>query len=202
MSRDPIRALSQFFGGRIALDFGYTVDWRTSDEPQELLPDYQTLLRWTELRGTLPPASIKRLRGLSAKEPAPAAKALEDARDFRAEIARTAIALCNGETPGLAAVNRRLAAARQPPRLVKSPNGFVYDLPGADLQEPLWPVLWSWATLLTSEDAQRLGVCQGKGCGWFYVDESPNRTRTWCSNETCGNRERARRAYEKKRAAS
>ena len=50
MSRDPLRALSQFFGGRTCLDFANTVDWRLSDAPQELIPDYATLLRWSASR--------------------------------------------------------------------------------------------------------------------------------------------------------
>jgi predicted RNA-binding Zn ribbon-like protein len=202
MSRDPIRALSQFFGGRACLDFANTVDWRLSDDPQELISDYATLLRWSELRATLPPAAIKRLRALSAKEPVLSEIVLKEARKFRAEICRDATALATGEAVDLAPVNRRLAGAPAQPRLVKSADGHVYDLPGKQLEEPLWPVLWSWAAVLTSEDARRLGWCQAQGCGWFFVDESPNHARAWCSSEVCGNRERARRAYEKKRKSA
>jgi predicted RNA-binding Zn ribbon-like protein len=202
MSRDPIRALSQFFGGRTCLDFANTVDWRLSDAPQELLPDYATLLRWSESRATLPPAAIARLKALSAKEPAKAEAVLKDARKFRAEICRDATALSSGESVDLTQINRRLAATPGQPRLIKTATGHVHDLPGRQLEEPLWPLLWSWAAVLTSADAGRLGLCQAKGCGWFFVDESPNRSRAWCSSEGCGNRERARRAYEKKRRSA
>ena len=44
MSRDPARAATQFFGGRICLDFANTMDWRTSEEPQELIPHYAAFL--------------------------------------------------------------------------------------------------------------------------------------------------------------
>ncbi|MBA1941908.1 hypothetical protein HLX82_24475, partial [Escherichia coli] len=44
--------------------------------------------------------------------------------------------------------------------------------------------------------------CEADGCGWFFVDESPNRTRRWCSSEVCGNRERARRAYAKRKGSA
>jgi predicted RNA-binding Zn ribbon-like protein len=202
MSRDPIRALSQFFGGRICLDFANTVDWRLSAEPQELVPDYATLLRWSELRGTLPAAAIARLRALSAKQPTQAEAVLKDARKLRAELCRAATALCASEHIDLAPFNRRLAAMPPQPRLLEKAGGHVHDLPGKLLEEPLWPVLWSWAAVLTSEDAQRFGFCQAKECGWFFVDDSPNRSRAWCSSEVCGNRERARRAYEKKRKSS
>ena len=62
MSNDPVRARSQFFGGRVCLDFANTVDWRTSAAPQELIPDYATLLSWSRMRGTLPAAAVTRLR--------------------------------------------------------------------------------------------------------------------------------------------
>ena len=42
-------------------------------------------------------------------------------------------------------------------------------------------------------------VWEVAGAGWFFVDESPNHSRLWCSSEVCGNRERARRAYAKRR---
>lgn len=202
MSRDPIHALSQFFAGRTCLDFANTVDWRLSDSPQELIPDYATLLRWSELRTTLPTAAIARLKALSAKETAKAEAVLKDARKFRAELCRDATALSLGQGVDLASINRRLAATPGQPRLLKIKEAHVHDLPGKQLDEPLWPLLWSWAAVLTSADAGRLGLCQGKGCGWFFVDESPNRTRAWCSSEGCGNRERARRAYEKKRKSA
>ena len=202
MSRDPIRALSQFFGGRVCLDFANTVDWRLSAEPQELIPDYATLLRWSELRATLPAAAIARLRALSAKEPAHADTALKEARKLRTEICRAATSLCAGDAVDLAPFNRRLVAMPSQPRLLKTDDGHVHDLPGKQLGEPLWPVLWSWAAVLTSADARRLGFCQAKECGWFFVDESPNHSRAWCSSEVCGNRERARRAYEKRRSSS
>jgi predicted RNA-binding Zn ribbon-like protein len=83
--------------------------------------------------------------------------------------------------------------------LIRDGTGYVHDLPGVALAEVLWPVLWSLTALLTSEDAGRLGCCRAQGCGWFFVDESPNHSRLWCSSEVCGNRERARRAYAKRR---
>jgi predicted RNA-binding Zn ribbon-like protein len=76
----------------------------------------------------------------------------------------------------------------------------VLGLPGKALDEPLWPVLWSLTALLSSEDGGRVGSCRAEGCGWFFVDESPNRSRMWCSSDVCGNRERARRAYDKRRS--
>ncbi|GGF09223.1 hypothetical protein GCM10011611_13410 [Aliidongia dinghuensis] len=197
MSRDPQRAATQFFGGRVCLDFANTMDWRTSDAPQELLPDYAALLTWSGNRRTLPAAAIARLRP-RAMQPE-AAAVLARARVLRTEVWHAAEALMQGVPVTLATFNRHLAALPAQPSLVEGDTSYLYDLPGAALDEPLWPVLWSLTALLTSIDASRIGCCHGTGCGWFFVDESPNRTRLWCSSEVCGNRERARRAYAKRR---
>ncbi|HWN13319.1 MAG TPA: ABATE domain-containing protein, partial [Candidatus Dormibacteraeota bacterium] len=65
----------QFFGGRVCLDFANTVDWLTSASPQELIPDYATLLAWSRMRGTLPAAAVARLRACASSSTAAAAAA-------------------------------------------------------------------------------------------------------------------------------
>ena len=202
MSRDPARAATQFFGGRVCLDFANTMDWRTSDAPQELTPDYAALLSWSTARGTLAAKAVARLQAQAAQRGAAAAAVMHEAHALRGEIWKAAEALCRGDHMHLAPFNRRLEAVPAQPRLVRDGAGYVHDLPGAVLEEVLWPVLWSLTALLSSDDAGRLGCCQGQGCGWFFVDESPNRSRVWCSSEVCGNRERARRAYAKRRSAA
>jgi predicted RNA-binding Zn ribbon-like protein len=199
MSRDPARAATQFFGGRVCLDFANTMDWRTSEAPQELIPDYAAFLSWSNARGTLASKTVARLRVLGARKPTAAEAIMREARALRGEIWEAADALCRGKSVRLAPFNRLLAALPAQPGLIRDGAGYVHDLRGAAPEEPLWPVLWSLTALLSSKDAARLGCCQAQGCGWFFVDESPNHTRAWCSSEVCGNRERARRAYSKRR---
>ena len=199
MSRDPERAATQFFGGRVCLDFGNTLDWRTSVDPQELIPDYAALLRWSARRGTLSASAITRLGALSREHEGIARSVMADAHSLRAEIWRAAEALRGSEAVDLKTINRMLSNLPPQPKLVANAKGYAHDLKGSELQEPLWPALWSLTALLASNDATRIGCCQAEGCGWFFVDESPNRSRLWCSSEVCGNRERARRAYAKRR---
>jgi predicted RNA-binding Zn ribbon-like protein len=200
MSTDPIRAAAQFFGGRVCLDFANTMDWRLTEAPQELIPDYAAFLAWCRRRGTLPAAALTRLSAQGARCAAEAAAVMQEAHAMRADIWQAAEALRRGARLPLEPVNRRLAELPAQPRLVRGGMGFVHDLPGEALAEPLWPVLWSLTALLSSQDATRIGCCQAEGCGWFFVDESPNRSRIWCSSEVCGNRERARRAYARRRS--
>lgn len=202
MSRDPERSLSQSFGGRLCLDFANTIDWRTSPQPQELLPDYATVLTWSALRHTLPRAALESLRALSVADPRTAAAVLADARQLREAIIEAAQALCAHTPVPLSGINQALQLLPPPPGLVYEAGYYVYELTGRTLDEPLRPVLWSLVALLASADAQRVGCCSAPECGWFFVDESPNRKRLWCSSKVCGNRERVRRAYAKRRSAA
>lgn len=198
MSRDPVRAASQFFGGRVCLDFANTLDWRTSEEPQELIPDYAAFLTWSGRRGTLTDQAISSLRSLAARQPRGTEAVMVEALGLRAEIWKIADSLRGYHSADVALVNQMLASLPAQPSLLKHGDTYAYELNGRELKEPLWPILWSLTAVLSSSDATRLGCCQAKGCGWFYVDESPNHTRLWCSSEVCGNRERARRAYAKR----
>jgi predicted RNA-binding Zn ribbon-like protein len=83
--------------------------------------------------------------------------------------------------------------------MVVEKGRMVHDLPGRDLSEPIWPVLWSMAGLLAENQTARLGECQAPDCRYVFIDESRNRSRRWCSSDICGNRERVRRAYRAER---
>lgn len=47
----------------------------------------------------------------------------------------------------------------------------------------------------------RLKACTDEGCRWAFYDTTRNRSRTWCSMEECGNREKTRR-YRGRKAGS
>jgi predicted RNA-binding Zn ribbon-like protein len=44
----------------------------------------------------------------------------------------------------------------------------------------------------------RLKACTDDGCRWAFYDTTRNRSRTWCSMEECGNREKTRRYRSRK----
>lgn len=199
MSRDPARAASQFFGGRVCLDFANTLDWRLTDDPVELIPDYAALLAWSERRGTLAAGALGRLRKHQLEGTA-ASEVMRDAHLLRTQIWSLAEELIAGRRARITTLNERLADLPSQPALRAQGSRYVFDLDGSNLRQPLWPVLWSLTAVLSSEDAARMGSCRAQGCGWYFVDESPNHSRTWCSSEVCGNRERVRRAYARRRS--
>ncbi len=48
----------------------------------------------------------------------------------------------------------------------------------------------------------RLKACTDEGCQWAFFDTTRNRSRTWCSMEECGNKEKTRRYRQRKGAGS
>jgi predicted RNA-binding Zn ribbon-like protein len=61
----------------------------------------------------------------------------------------------------------------------------------------LWPIASSAADLLTSERLKKVRLCEAKTCTWLFLDESRNHSRRWCDMKVCGNREKARRHYQR-----
>jgi hypothetical protein len=47
---------------------------------------------------------------------------------------------------------------------------------------------------------ERFKICPVDTCHWAFFDRSRNRSRTWCSMQVCGNREKARAWRERARA--
>jgi predicted RNA-binding Zn ribbon-like protein len=39
---------------------------------------------------------------------------------------------------------------------------------------------------------ERVKICPADDCRWAFYDRSRNHSRTWCSMQVCGNREKAR----------
>src|SRR5215472_1943684 len=53
---------------------------------------------------------------------------------------------------------------------------------------------------MQSEDWQRLKLCDSDTCRWAFYDHSKNHSSRWCTMASCGNREKARRFRQSKRA--
>ncbi|MCP2166048.1 putative stress-induced transcription regulator [Goodfellowiella coeruleoviolacea] len=49
---------------------------------------------------------------------------------------------------------------------------------------------------------ERFKICPAHDCRWAFFDRSRNRSRTWCSMQVCGNREKARNWRERARGGA
>lgn len=54
-------------------------------------------------------------------------------------------------------------------------------------------------SLLSAESAGRLRICPS--CNWLFLDRSRNSSRLWCDMAVCGNRQKAKRHYRRRRSA-
>jgi predicted RNA-binding Zn ribbon-like protein len=128
---------------------------------------------------------------------------LERARNLRSAMYAIFSALAADRRPpnaDLELLNVELASAEAHARLVPDGAGYAWGWQGRALDLPLWGVVRSAAEVLTSDqDRRRVRECGGTDCHWLFLDTSKNRTRQWCSMQSCGNREKARRHYRKVR---
>jgi predicted RNA-binding Zn ribbon-like protein len=85
--------------------------------------------------------------------------------------------------------------------LIPSNRGWQLAAPcGSGLASVLGPVALSALDVLTSEARTWVKMCPGDACNWLFLDATRNRTRRWCSMESCGNRVKARTHYQTHRA--
>jgi predicted RNA-binding Zn ribbon-like protein len=197
----------EFAGGAVCVDFVNTVSNRSGDSPEELLVDYGTLVSWAGQAGILSRDEQGDLRAAGRADPGGAAAALGEARSLREEIAAAfAAAPAAGGAPRARSqlakrAGRYLSRAEVRPKAdgAFEPR-FPVTGPVAGLDGLLGPIAWSALELLLHGEPSRVKVCGDESCGWLFVDESRNRSRKWCSMDSCGNRAKAQRHYARSRA--
>lgn len=191
-------------GGALCLDFANTLEDRplcTKDD----LKDYADLLAFSRQTSVLDDVSARRLDQAAKRQPGDARAAFRRAVAFRERLYAVFSSLARGREPegqDLEALNRALGRAFARLRVAKTPNGFGWDWTGDPeaLDRVLWPVARSAANLLTSDERDQVRECASEACSWLFVDRSRTHRRRWCDMKTCGNRAKARRHYQKKRA--
>jgi predicted RNA-binding Zn ribbon-like protein len=195
----------EFTGGNLCLDFANTVDNRTSERATELLTDYSRLLRWGEESGSITRKTAEKLSSMAAQSPGHAQLVLRRAVQLRDAVYDlfSAVAQRRG-IPGaaLGSVNRAAQLAAGHAQVVFANRHFAWEWnsPDGHLDAMLWPVSRAAAELLTSEDLANIRQCASDTCAWLFLDKTKNHRRRWCDMKTCGNRDKARRYYQRQKA--
>jgi len=199
----------KYIGGDPSLDLVNTVDWTSRGLEQDRLTDYARLIRWAQGAGLLSHQAVASLRAEALRRPREAAGALRAGLQARWILRRVFEAIARGKPADatLEELNRLLTRALgrlhlAPPdtRRRRQPSLRLSwrDL-ATSLDAPIWPAVWSAASLMVSDEASQIQVCGGVDCGWMYVDRSRNGLRRWCEMATCGTLEKSRRRYERAR---
>lgn len=187
----------RFSGEALALDVANTVVLRTDaartfdrfDDPAEIarFAGAASGFRADEVGGsrlavTDPPAAKDRLVALREATDALFRNAAENGGALRSDLLAPLLHRC---AESLGASNATLDAKGA---LFPAPSGRV-ELEAA--------VAASALTLLAPGLRDRIRICGN--CGWLYLDRSRNRSRKWCDMTVCGNRQKARRHYRRRR---
>jgi predicted RNA-binding Zn ribbon-like protein len=194
-------------GGLLCLDFANTVDDRTEIHPQELLVNFNDLVSWSKQAQVLTEKEARQLLEKAAKHPSEATRVLKRAVEARETIFRIFKAVAEDESPAdkdLLTLSAMVAEAQKHAQIVPDTNGFRWDWTRKpnELDYLLWPVVRSAADFLTSDNLDTVRVCASESCEWLFIDTSKNHSRRWCNMKSCGNREKARRFYTRKKSSS
>jgi len=70
--------------------------------------------------------------------------------------------------------------------------GVVEGRPRTVARDAVGAIVLAAVRLAEAGDWVRVKLCAAETCRWAFLDESRNRSRSWCSMEVCGNRAKAR----------
>jgi predicted RNA-binding Zn ribbon-like protein len=107
-----------------------------------------------------------------------AERGLTDGEETRAVRAALRAAVGDLAPPGTVSARVTVELAGGVPTLVAA------DVVGA--------VLAASTRLAVLDQWERVKICPADDCRWAFYDRSRNHSRTWCSMQVCGNREKAR----------
>lgn len=142
-------------------------------------------------------------RELVANTPA-AEKCLRAAIELREalfRVLRAAAARETGASGDVRLLSRWNAEALRHRDMVGANRGYAWswdDKP--QLERIVWPIAQAAADLLTGEQLANVRECEAADCQWLFLDTSRNHSRRWCDMSACGNREKARRHYQRQHA--
>jgi predicted RNA-binding Zn ribbon-like protein len=195
----------ELVGGRVCLDFTNTMNNRKAPSRCDYLGGYGDLVDWSRHARLLTRDGAERLKDQARHLPEKAARVFRLAVEIREAIYRIFSSIAQGESPkgaDIDTLNVFLSGILQRQKVFPHGKGFqwewVHDEGALDFM--LSPILRSAADLLTSNEIKRVRQCaRREACDWLFLDTSKNGSRRWCSMSMCGNLEKAKKYYRRKR---
>jgi predicted RNA-binding Zn ribbon-like protein len=184
-------------GGHPVIDFVNTVAWR-GDAPRrtDYLVDYADLVAWCRHADVVSAADAEGLAGAAGSDLDSARRTLGRAVRLRESLH----ALWTGGAPSaLATVTDAYVSAVRHRELRLNDDGVAWAEREMTVCSPVDRLAIGAVEVLTEVPLDRVKRCDDAACGWLFVDGSHRQNRRWCSTADCGNRDRARRHYERSR---
>jgi predicted RNA-binding Zn ribbon-like protein len=189
-------ATLRLFGGHWALDFTNTVESRGARFGPDVLRHYGDLLDWGVRLGVVEAVEAAALRGVTRQR---GDAALARAKALREAIYRNFATPPPADPADIELLQRAVCAAQAMRTLVSDANGYAWRWREGDPDTITHRIAGAAADLLTSPALRRVHVCPGENCAWLFLDASRSGRRIWCSEETCGTRNRVRRWRSRRR---
>ena len=178
-------------GEPLALDLANTVV-RRGGQDLDLLTDERQLRAWLDRQGPRLPRAEAAKQVLAAVRAIrrPVRRCLEAVRDGLAPPADAIAALNHAAAAAPASLTIELDPSGRPQRVTRRPGTAANQLAAVLAEAAI--------EFLTGCDPSRLRECASNDCVLLFYAADPRRR--WCSNDTCGNRERVRRHYRRHRS--
>jgi predicted RNA-binding Zn ribbon-like protein len=180
-------------GGHPVIDFVNTVAWRGDPARRiDYLLDGSDLVAWSRHAGVLSPREVIRVDEESGKRAVAEAKRLREALHalWTCEAATALETIAAAYSSALRHRELRLADGRV---------GWVDR--SMTVRVAVHRLAVAAVGLITEIPLRRVKQCHDDACGWLFLDSSHRQNRRWCSAADCGNRDRARRHYERVRGS-
>jgi len=193
-------------GGELCLDFANTVSNRGApDRSRDHLLKYEDLIFFAQDSRLLSSQHARRLVETARTRLEEGEGVYRTAILLREAIYRVFAAAARSETakPGdVKTIEEFATEAMKHRELCFSRRAFRWEWKHDEkdaLSFIVWPIAQSAAELLTAERLKKVRICEASSCAWLFLDESRNHSRRWCDMKVCGNREKAKRHYERGR---
>ena len=183
--------------GDRAMDLLNTVQWRLDPEQlEEDLTSYERVLDWCEESELLTSGERASLCGLVEGSQKAAIAELAYVISVREDAYS---ALFGGSTRAANSLVRKYQEALGRAELRQESVKWVWREKDLALSTPRDRVVRSLVDLFGSDSLDHLHQCEDRACGWVFLDDSPRRNRRWCVSSDCGDRNRARTYYARKK---
>ena len=189
-------------GGCACFNFVNTVHSRVEEDSYDYINSYDDLIEWMEKVKLLPVEKLKSLKKIAASDNKAAEKALTKIKKQRELLYKFFSPVIHNKEPENSVVkNINKALSDSLSSLSFNYNNGELELGwitnSLDLYEPLKIIFKDVFDIITTLPQNRLKEC--KACGWLFLDKSKNNSRTWCSMQTRGSIEKAKRYYYRKK---
>ena len=190
-------------GGRLAIDFANS--YKRIGREKEGIGSFEDLLIFMKSHQLLHEDEAADLHMFHFQNPGRCQKVVDGLVELRNKFRNVLTEIEQGWPVSLEFfedINKRLAGFKSYHKLEPAEEGMalktIIDENGPE--KLMFPIVRDIADYLTSDHIEKTRTCASDDCDLYFVNQSRNGRRRWCSMSTCGNRAKVN-AYLKRQEA-